>query len=128
MRYIVHAGCLAIVLVSAAKAEAPEGVVVPGSSTVATLHAKGEQIYQCQAGTDGALSWQFREPIATLLENGQVVGKHFGGPTWTLDDGSSVVGKVTGRAPAATSRDIPLLRLEVVSRAGNGWLDTVVAI
>ena len=128
MRSFVHAGCLAMVLASVANADAPEGIAVPASSTIAVLQAEGEQIYECQVGANGSLSWQFREPVAALLENGKVVGRHFVGPTWTLEDGSALVAKVTGRAAAATAKDIPLLRLEVVSRSGSGRLDPAIAI
>jgi hypothetical protein len=128
MKYLVHAGCLAMVLVSVAKADVPEAIAVRDASTIAVLQAQGEQIYECQVGPNGSLGWHFREPMAALLENGKVVGKHFAGPTWTLDDGSAVVAKVSGRAPAATADDIPLLRLEVVSHSGRGRLEGVTVI
>lgn len=131
MRPLVSATCLlviAMVTTDAVKSDVPEAIAVPGAKVVALLQAEGAQIYECQAGAHGALSWQFREPVARLIENGREIGRHAAGPTWTLRDGSSVVAKVTGRAPAATADDIPLLRLEVVSRAGSGRLDAVTAI
>jgi hypothetical protein len=128
MKYAVYASCLAMVLASAARAEAPDGIAVGDASTIALLQAEGEQIYECQVGADGALSWHFREPVAALIENGKVVGKHFAGPTWTLEDGSTVVAKVTGRAPADTAKDIPLLRLGVVARSGSGRLEAATVI
>jgi hypothetical protein len=128
MKHGIQAGFLAVILSGAAMADVPEGIAVPGATTVAHMQAEGEQIYECQPDANGGLSWQFREPVAVLREHGQVVGKHFAGPTWTLEDGSSIIGKVTGRAAAATPKDIPLLRLEVVSRSGSGRLDAVIAI
>ena len=60
-----------------------------------------------QGGTDGKLAWAFREPIATLFQDGKTVGRHYAGPTWELSDGSAVVGKVAASAPGATPRISP---------------------
>lgn len=87
-----------------------------------TLHADGAQIYECRADATGTLSWRFREPRATLIENGRAVGRHFAGPTWELSDGSAVVGKVETQSPGATARDIASLKLAVVSRRGSSEL------
>jgi hypothetical protein len=93
--------------------------VPPGLSVVATLHAQGAQIYECRAGTDGRLGWQFREPIATLMASGRTVGQHYAGPTWQTASGSDVVvGRVAGRMPGAGAGAIPWLRLEVAERRG----------
>ncbi len=35
-------------------------------------------------------SWTFREPIATLLDDGKTVGRHYAGPNWEDNDGSAV--------------------------------------
>ena len=43
-------------------------------------------------------------------------------------DGSTVVGKVSGRADGASPADIPLLKLEVVSRRGSGLLSDIVTV
>jgi hypothetical protein len=86
------------------------------------LHAEGAQVYECRADATGTLTWQFREPIATLVQNGRTVGRHYAGPSWELDDGSVVVAKVTARAPGSTAQDIPVLWLEVLSRRGRGRL------
>jgi hypothetical protein len=82
--------------------------------------AEGAQIYECKADAGGKLAWQFREPIASLIMDGKTVGRHFAGPGWELADGSFVRGKVAGRAPEATAKDIPLLKLEVASQRGAG--------
>jgi len=63
-----------------------------------------------------------------LLAGGETVGRHFAGPNWELADGSAVTGKVTGHAPGATPKDIPLLRLEVASQRGSGKLTGVTTI
>ena len=93
-----------------------------GETLVATIHAEGAQVYECKADASGKLAWQFREPIATLLVDGKTVGRHYAGPNWELADGSAVVAKVAGRAPGATAKDIPLLKLEVTSQRGTGRL------
>lgn len=117
-----------IVLPPTARAEAPDAIAVAGEALVATYHAEGAQVYECKSDASGKLAWQFREPIATLLVGGETVGRHFAGPNWELADGSAVTGKVTGRAPGATPKDIPLLRLEVASRRGSGKLTGVTTI
>ncbi|MDY7532564.1 DUF3455 domain-containing protein [Pseudomonas sp. Bout1] len=93
-----------------------------------TVRAEGVQIYNCAKDNNGQLTWQFREPLATLMVNGKTVGRHFAGPTWELNDRSAVVGKVAAQAPGATGRDIALLRLDVVSHQGVGGLSAVVAV
>ena len=103
----------------------PDAIQAPGETAVITLHAEGAQIYECKAGTDGKLAWAFREPIATLFENGKTVGRHYAGPNWEHADGSAVTGKAIGNAPGATANDIPLLKLEVVARRGSGALANI---
>lgn len=109
-------------------AQPAEGIAAPGQTVVATLHAEGAQVYECKAGVSGALTWQFREPVATLVENGVTVGRHYAGPSWELADGSMITGKVVGRAPGASPKDIPLLKLEVTSRRGAGRLSEITTI
>lgn len=87
----------------------PATIAAPGTVVIMTAHAVGAQIYECAAGN---LTWQLREPIATLQIDGRTVGRHFAGPSWELTDGSFVTGKVAGKAPGATGDDIPWLKLE----------------
>lgn len=82
----------------------PDAIAAKGETVVLTVHAAGAQVYDCKAGK---LAWQFREPIATLIENGKTVGRHYAGPTWEHVDGSRVVGKVVAKARGATSKDVP---------------------
>jgi hypothetical protein len=119
---------VAIFAASTANAQIPDSVAAPHEAAVTTVHAEGAQIYDCKAGADGKLVWQFREPIATLLIDGKTVGRHFAGPGWELADGSAVTGKITGRAAGATPKDIPLLKLEAVSHRGAGQLTGVTTI
>jgi hypothetical protein len=119
---------VALFAASTAMAQIPDSVAAPHETVVATVHAEGAQIYDCKAGADGKLVWQFREPIATLLIDGKTVGRHYAGPGWELADGSAVTGKIAGRAAGATPKDIPLLKLEAVSHRGAGQLTGVTTI
>jgi len=113
---------------SVARAQVPDAIAAPGQTLVATIHAQGAQVYECKADASGKLAWQFREPVATLILDGKTVGRHYAGPSWEPSDGSAVAGKVAGRAPGATAKDIPLLRLEVTSQRGSGQLSGVTTI
>jgi hypothetical protein len=130
MRPTVTALTLAVLAIplSAASAEVPDAIAAPGQTLVATLHAEGAQVYECKADASDKLAWQFREPIATLIADGKTVGRHYAGPTWELDDGSAVVAKVAGRAPGATGKDIPLLKLDVTQQKGSGLLGGIATI
>jgi hypothetical protein len=128
-------GALALVLLSGSLASAPaaetplpDAIAAPGATVVLTVHAEGAQVYECKAGTDGRLTWAFREPIATLMADGKTVGRHYAGPNWEHSDGSAVVGKAIGNAPGATASDIPWLKIEVVSKRGSGVLSSVTTV
>ena len=116
-------------LVSAsAQTPVPDAIAAPGETLVLTLHAEGAQVYECKTGADGRLSWVFREPIATLLQGGKTVGRHYAGPNWEYSDGSAVAGKAVGNAPGAAAKDIPWLKLEVTSHRGSGILSGVTTV
>src|SRR6202011_2596950 len=128
-------GALALVLLSgslaaapAAETPLPDAIAAPGATVVLTVHAEGAQVYECKAGTDGRLTWAFREPIATLMADGKTVGRHYSGPNWEHSDGSAVVGKAAGNAPGATPNDIPWLKLEVISHRGSGILTAATTV
>lgn len=106
----------------------PDAIAAPGETAILTLHAEGAQVYECKSGTDGALAWTFREPIATLFSDGKTVGRHYAGPTWELSDGSAVVGQVAGTSPGSVAMDIPWLKLTVTSRRGNGALSAATTV
>ena len=102
---------------------APAAFDVAGRETVLQVHAAGAQVYQCEAGPGGATVWTFREPIATLIgDEGKTIGRHFAGPSWELDDGGAVKGKLLASAPGAGPDDIPLLKLTVSEHRGAGAL------
>jgi Protein of unknown function (DUF3455) len=113
---------------SSAGADSPAVTAAPNEALVVVVNAVGAQVYECKPDARGQFTWQFREPIATLLIDGKTVGRHFAGPNWELTDGSAVTGKVIARAPGATAKDIPLLKLEVTSRREGGRLASVTRI
>lgn len=127
-RLMLPAILMATLPLSAAQAQMPASIAAPGETLVATFHAQGAQVYECKTDSSGKLAWQFREPIATLLDGGKTVGRHYAGPNWELADGSVVVAKAAGRAPSASATDIPLLKLEVTSRRGSGRLADITTI
>jgi hypothetical protein len=106
----------------------PETLRAAGETPVFTVSAEGAQVYDCKADQAGKLVWTFREPIATLLIDGKTVGRHYAGPHWEMADGSTVQGKVSGRAPGATAADIPWLKLDVSARKGQGQLDGITTV
>jgi hypothetical protein len=124
----------ALWLVSRAAAQEPLAIAVRDRTVITTLHAEGAQVYECKpdAGKSQSgvreLTWQLREPIATLVLDGKSIGRHYAGPNWEHTDGSSVKGKVIASAPGATSNDIPSFELEVVDQRGNGILSTATAV
>jgi hypothetical protein len=111
----------------AAGAEMPEAIAAKGEAVVLQVHAEGAQIYECKADASGKLAWQFREPIASLFNEGKTVGRHYAGPNWEID-GGAVVAKIAGRAPGASSKDIPWLKLEATEHRGSGPLKEVTTV
>jgi hypothetical protein len=112
----------------AAETPLPDAIAAPGETVALAVHAEGAQVYECKAASDGKLAWAFREPIATLFVDGKTIGRHYAGPNWEHGDGSAVVGKASGNAPAATAEDIPWLKLQVVSSRGSGVLTGVTTV
>jgi hypothetical protein len=128
-----NAGLTAILLIgslvsAAAQTALPDAIAAPGETPILTLHAEGAQVYECKTGTEGALAWAFREPIATLLQDGKTVGRHSAGPTWEFGDGSAIVGQVAGTSPGSVAMDIPWLKLTVTTRRGNGALSAATTV
>jgi Protein of unknown function (DUF3455) len=102
--------------------------VKPGETVVFSVHAVGAQVYDCKAGEGGKLAWQLREPIATLIQDGETVGRHYKGPTWEHADESRIRGKQVDTQPGETVKDIPWLRLDAIEAGGSGVLAGITAI
>jgi len=94
----LSAAALAVIAIAAPAYAGPSSPTVPnniappaGHKVFLVTHAEGVQIYQCSV-TTGA--WTLQAPRAALYApNGNVVGSHHVGPTWTATDGSYVVGR-----------------------------------
>jgi uncharacterized protein DUF3455 len=122
-----------LMLTTQAAAQMAPAIAGRDGTELVTLHAEGAQLYECKpySGSKseaGALTWQFREPIAALILDGKSVGRHYAGPTWDYYDGSGVRGKVTTSMPGATVNDIPWLKIEIVDHRNNGILSNVTAV
>lgn len=103
---------------------APSIDVPEGAQLLLMAKGKGTQNYGC---TDG--HWVLVAPDAKLFDaDGKVIGKHFAGPTWRLDDGSEIKGKMIASKPAADAASVPELLLKAVSGSGTGQLSPVAYI
>jgi hypothetical protein len=95
---------------------AKQSIDVPAHSRL-LLRAvgSGDQVYGCIDG-----SWVLKAPDAKLLnQEGSVIGRHFAGPTWQLNDGSWVKGKAVAKQVAPDSTAVPWLLLESVGATGR---------
>src|SRR6476620_5250741 len=70
-----------------------QGVPLPENTSIAlAVFAEGVQIYESKLNSMGTLEWALKAPEAELKNAaGEGIGKHFGGPSWSLNDGSQVV-------------------------------------
>ena len=123
---LLHATAATIALMmatyGASAAGIPESIAAKGETVVLQAHAEGAQIYECKAA-----SWQFREPVAALFQQGKTVGVHYAVPTWEIED-SLIVARVTASVPSQNGKDIPWLKLEVTTEAEAGPLLDVTAV
>jgi hypothetical protein len=124
--YARRLGMIALVLAVACMARdsiaqmANESIDVPPHSRL-LLRAvgRGDQVYGCVDGR-----WALKAPDAELLnQEGSVIGRHFAGPTWQLNDGSWVKGRAVAKQVAPDATAVPWLLLESVG--GTGRLGTV---
>jgi hypothetical protein len=120
--YTKRVGMIALVIAVARMAPdsfaqtAKESIDVPPHSRL-LLRAvgSGDQVYGCVNG-----SWVLMTPDANLFnEEGSVIGRHFAGPTWQLNDGSWVKGKAVAKQIAPDATGVPWLLLESVGGSGS---------
>ena len=84
------------------------------------LLGKSAQVYAC-AQTEAGYAWRLKAPDATLIDPaGRQVGRHFAGPSWQAEDGSTVVGALVATSQAPQAGAIPWLVLAAKSHAGEG--------
>jgi len=93
----------------------PASIDVPqGNVLLLQAQGKGAQVYGCVDKR-----WVLTAPDAGLFdEHGDVIGKHYAGPTWQLNDGSLLTAKAIGKKASPSTESVPWLLLQVVS--GNG--------
>lgn len=102
-----------------------------GQTLLLKARGSGVQIYVCKAKPDGPSSfeWIFKAPQADLAgKQGEIIGKHYGGPTWEARDGSKVTGEVQQKADALRPGAIPWLLLKAKSHEGRGTFEKVTYI
>ena len=99
---------------------AKESIEVPPHSRLLLRDVgSGDQICGCVNG-----NWALKAPDAKLLnEEGSVIGRHFAGPTWQLNDGNRIKGKAVAKQVAPDVTAVPWLLLE--SDGGTGRLGAV---
>lgn len=91
--------------------------------------AEGVQIYVCRPDAAGQAAWTLKAPEAALYDaKGEVIGKHFAGPTWKHNDGSEISAKMVARADAPDPGSIPWLLLSVSSNSGPGVFSRMTTI
>jgi hypothetical protein len=98
--------------------QTPSSIDLPPGTHELLLQAKGEgvQIYSC---TDG--KWTLKAPDAKLLDaQAAVIGTHFAGPTWKLNDGSEVKGKAIASQPSPDAGSVPWLLIQATPNSGSG--------
>jgi hypothetical protein len=104
-----------------AKAAAPPGPAIE-------LLGEGVQIYACTVTPEGA-AWKLKAPEATLRDqSGRIAGRHFAGPAWQANDGSTVVGSPVVVSPSADPGSIPWLVLSATQHTGAGLFAAVAYI
>lgn len=117
------------------KSDAPAPGALPaalavgaGETLVATLAARGVQVYECRAGQVGS-TWAFVAPDAALFDaDGRRVGHHGAGPYWQALDGSRIEAKPTARADAPVDGAIPWLLLQATRTGGAGRFTHIAAV
>ncbi len=116
----------------AAAKDTPESLEPPANQALLlAAHGAGVQIYECVASKADAaqFAWSLRGPEAQLHDDsGKTVGKHYAGPTWEANDGSTVVGEVVAHDESADAAAIPWLLLRAKSTSGHGLFGAVQSI
>lgn len=118
-----------LVSLSANAQQVPKELQPPANEQLLLqVHANGDQIYSCKAD-GGQFAWALKAPEAQLFDkSGKPFGKHFAGPSWEANDGSSVTGKALANAPSPDADSIPWLLVAVASHSGEGVLARVTFI
>lgn len=79
------------------------------NSIVLQTKGAGVQIYT-SADSPTGFKWTLTGPDAKLLDAaGKMIGNHFAGPTWKLEDGSQVQGSLVASQPSPQAGSVALL-------------------
>ena len=120
---ILIAGSL-LIAGAAEAATIPASLAVPDNGAlILGAKAKGVQIYLCGPDKDDPshMVWSLKAPEASLFDAaGTEIGKHFGGPSWSLNDGSLVTGQVAAKESSPVAGAIPWLLVKVASNNDKG--------
>ncbi len=110
----------------------PEALKVPSNQVLSIkLTGIGVQIYECRADKidPSKFGWVFKSPEADLFDSaGNLIGKHYAGPTWESNDGSKVIGVVEALYNSPETSSIPWLLLKVKSNSGSGVFSRISSI
>jgi hypothetical protein len=98
----------------------------PGAELAYSFEASGAQLYQCTAGPASTYGWTLVGPDAVLKDSGgRQVARHFAGPSWQAQDGSTIVGHVRSKAASPDGQGVDWLLLDVASSSGQGLFSGV---
>src|SRR5215469_7158723 len=102
MKYGALFFATAMLVTAGLHGRANDGSVEPPEGTRVVIQAKGEgvQIYTCSEAQNSR-KWVLKGPDAKLFDSrGNVIGTHFAGPTWKLNDGGTVQGVAVASRPS----------------------------
>jgi hypothetical protein len=106
-----------------------QGIPLPeNSSIVLAVAAEGVQIYEAKQNAAGTYEWALKAPEAELKSlSGEVLGKHYGGPSWSLHDGSQLVGSMppVKAVSAPEAGNIPWLLVAPKTKSETGLLSKI---
>jgi hypothetical protein len=113
-----------------ARPDVPAKIQAPaGEEVVLIAHASGSQIYACRQEADGKMAWTLKGPEAELRnQQGAVIGRHYAGPTWQANDGSTATGKPTAKVDSPDPASIPWLLVTATGHSGEGVMQRVTSI
>jgi hypothetical protein len=110
----------------------PAALQVPAGQKVSLrLQGEGEQLYICRSSAQdsGGFAWVFLAPKAELRDvTGQVVGRHYGGPTWEARDGSKVQATVVAQDAGPDPHSVPWLLLRATTNTGSGMFTHIMSV
>ncbi len=110
----------------------PASLAVPANQTLSRMfRVHGVQIYDCKARREDPtrIEWTFRAPEAELRDShGQLIGRHYAGPTWEALDGSKILGEVAARSDGPDPTAIPWLLVRAKSATGSGLFGRTLSV